>query len=796
MPDALWKSRARDLSKLYVIAITVNMAAAFGQSPPSTTAKTAFSGTASCRSCHQRFYKLWSTSYHGKAMRPFTPEFASAELTSQVEPIVIGNHQYFFKSDESRGWVTEQVGSDVKKHRIHHVMGGKNVFYFLTQLDRGRLQVLPVAYDVKRHKWLDTPASALRHIAPEADELLDWREREFTFNASCYGCHVSQLSTNYDAKTNTYDTTWAEPGINCETCHGNGSEHVRVFAQAALRSESPRDLHLISMSSLTTTLRDQACAACHAKLMFLSNAFKPGERFFDHFDLVTLEDRDYYPDGRDLGENYTYTAWLMNPCAAAGQLECLHCHTSSGRYRFAEMAGKNANGACLPCHAKRVEKIASHSHHTPDGPAGTCTACHMPKTSFARMIRSDHSLRPPMPASTLAFESPNACNLCHKDKDAAWANAHVRSWYGDGYQAPTLKAAALVKAARTGDWRKLPQIGAYLAEAKRDEVFATSLVRLLSSCADDAKWPILLRAARDPSPLVRSSAAIALANCPQPEALDALLNAAADQHRVVRIRAGAALAAWGRYVEDANQRAIMKRAQLEFVTAMRSRPDNPGAFLSLGNYYLNSGEVTQAIEAFESAKRVDPGSAPARINAALAYDMAGDSKRAESCLHEAIKLAPKCAAAHLNLGLLLGAKGNRAEAIGALRNALTYDPRSAVAAYNLAVLVAAEHPAEAVVLCELAVRLEPNVPRYAYTLAFYHRKTGNTDAAIRVLEDLITRHPDFADAHQLLGRVHFERGDKAAALRVYRRAADEQSLREDARAFFAAQASELSQAGD
>ena len=41
-----------------------------------------------------------------------------------------------------------------------------------------------------------------------------------------------------------------------------------------------------------------------------------------------------YPDGRDLGENYTYTSWLMSPCAKSGKLDCNHCHTPSGRMRF------------------------------------------------------------------------------------------------------------------------------------------------------------------------------------------------------------------------------------------------------------------------------------------------------------------------------------------------------------------------------------------------------------------------------------------------------------------------------
>ena len=112
-----------------------------------------------------------------------------------------------------------------------------------------------------------------------------------------------------------------------------------------------------------------------------------------------LESPDFYPDGRDLGENYTFTAWRSSPCAKSGQLDCLHCHTSSGRYRFEDAA--RANQACLPCHEARVQDGVAHSHH-PDGKT-TCIDCHMPKTEFARMVRSDHSMRPPAPAATIAF---------------------------------------------------------------------------------------------------------------------------------------------------------------------------------------------------------------------------------------------------------------------------------------------------------------------------------------------------------------------------------------------------------
>src|SRR5690606_41135206 len=86
--------------------------------------------------------------------------------------------------------------------------------------------------DLKK-EWYNNPESAVRHF-PEGthDEALPWRDRMYTFNTSCYSCHVSQLSTNFDLATDTYQTQWKEPGINCETCHGPSAEHVRVCLEA------------------------------------------------------------------------------------------------------------------------------------------------------------------------------------------------------------------------------------------------------------------------------------------------------------------------------------------------------------------------------------------------------------------------------------------------------------------------------------------------------------------------------------------------------------------------------------
>jgi hypothetical protein len=307
------------------------------------------------------------------------------------------------------------------------VLGGKNVCYFLTPLDRGLLQVLPVAYDMNRKEWFSTSGSAVRHFAGVDDEELDWTDRAYTFNTSCFSCHVSQLATNYEPATDSYRTVWAEPGVSCETCHGPAGEHVKAFEGLA-PGVTPRDWKIVSVKTLSREQRSDLCASCHAKASPLWTAFRPGDRFFDHFDLTTLESPDYHPDGRDLGENYTFTSWRQSPCVKSGRIDCVHCHTSSGRYRFKD----RPNDACLPCHEERVKDAAAHTRHPGDGPGTRCTDCHMPMTEFARMRRSDHSMRPPAPAATRGLGSPNACNVCHANRDAAWAEKTIRAWGRSG----------------------------------------------------------------------------------------------------------------------------------------------------------------------------------------------------------------------------------------------------------------------------------------------------------------------------------------------------------------------------
>ncbi len=746
----------------------------------SKTGTDGYVGSRSCRDCHERFYKLWSTSYHGLAMQPYSAELAQRLGEAVQREVTVTGLRYQAEISSAAGSITALTSGGERKFPIVHALGGKNVFYLLTPLERGKLQVLPLAFDVNKKEWFDATGSMVRHFIEAEDRRIDWKDPLLTFNTSCYSCHVSQLSTNYDLKTDTYRTTWAEPGINCETCHGPAGEHVRLFSEAA-PGERPATPGLISNKTLSHRQQNDTCAPCHAKMTVVKSTFTPGNRYFDHFDLATLESPDFYPDGRDLGENYTFTSWKMSPCARSGTLDCVYCHTSSGRFRFKK---ENPNGACMTCHADKVAKLTEHTHHEPDSSGSLCVSCHMPMTEFARMHRSDHSMLPPAPAATIAFKSPNACNICHSDRNAAWADRHVRAWRKRDYQKPVLYRAGLIAAARKGDWTRLTEMLQYVTSAERDEVFATSLVRLLEACPDERKWPAVRKAAQDLSPLVRGAAAQHLGALLTRENRDVLLQASRDDYRLVRVRAARALSSYPREQLSANDLKSLDTASEELVASYQSRPDDWSSYYNLGSYYLDRNEPARALASFEIAITLRPDVVMPYVNAAIAQARLGHNVEAGQSLRKALAIEPASAAANFNLGLLEAENRSFAEAEKYLRAAVKEDPRMADASYNLGVLLARDRLDEAIVWCRRAVDLRPESLKYAYTLAFYLNQGGRTDEAIHRLRTLVARHPENPDAWALMAAVLEKRGQRREAQAVYRKASNNKLLPERDRLLF------------
>jgi tetratricopeptide (TPR) repeat protein len=217
------------------------------------------------------------------------------------------------------------------------------------------------------------------------------------------------------------------------------------------------------------------------------------------------------------------------------------------------------------------------------------------------------------------------------------------------------------------------------------------------------------------------------------------------------------------------QRQAHTRALAEYVEGQRYASDLPTGAFNLGNLAATQGRKDEAERQYRRALEIDDAFDQARTNLAMVVAEQGRLDEAERLLRQVLARTPSDAGVSFNLGLLVAERGRTDEAERLLRSALEADPRLAAAAFNLAVLVWARNPLEAVVLARRAVTLNPELPRYAWTLGYYQASAGDLRGATETLEALVRAHPEFAEAYDLLAQIYRSLGRPADAEALLRR---------------------------
>jgi hypothetical protein len=88
---------------------------------------------------------------------------------------------------------------------------------------------------------------------------------------------------------------------------------------------------------------------------------------------------------------------------------------------------------CLQCHEKFAGNPEAHTRHRALSEASRCVSCHMPAIVNSLMFAArTHTIDDiPDAGMTMRFgqaESPNACLICHNDRDPEWAEERLRAW--------------------------------------------------------------------------------------------------------------------------------------------------------------------------------------------------------------------------------------------------------------------------------------------------------------------------------------------------------------------------------
>jgi Tfp pilus assembly protein PilF len=131
---------------------------------------------------------------------------------------------------------------------------------------------------------------------------------------------------------------------------------------------------------------------------------------------------------------------------------------------------------------------------------------------------------------------------------------------------------------------------------------------------------------------------------------------------------------------ECEQTGAVTDAIKAYESAVGLDPTSAGAWLNLGTIFFNARQFSKAETHYRRALEADPKYALAHFNIANLYDERGDYESALRHYEEAVSLSPSYADAHYNLALLYQGSGQVMESVRHWKTYLKLDPNSSWAA--------------------------------------------------------------------------------------------------------------------
>ena len=720
---------------------------ALSQPPPT------FMGANACAVCHQREFKQWTGSHHQLAMQPATDATVLGDF-NQVQFTNGGVTSTFFRRGGKFMVRTDGPDGTLRDYEINYTFGLFPLQQYLIAMPGGRLQALGIAWDSRSHehggqRWFFLyPKQSITYR-----DTVHWTGIDQTWNFMCADCHSTNLSKNYDLRTRTFATTYAEINVACEACHGPGSRHVswakrqgdwtKVGAGEGLTVALDERRNVVwtidpatgnprRSGARESTREIQTCARCHSRRGQIHQDYVHGQPVGDDYRVALLDPDLYFPDGQIKGEVYEYGSFIQSRMFRAG-VTCSDCHEPHSLRLRAE-----GNSLCLQCHSNRYDSSQHHFHKA--GSAGAqCVACHMPTRTYMVIdARRDHSIRVPRPDLSLRIGTPNACNQCHTGKSPQWAADSLDKWYRrppPGFQqfGETLSDGA------EGAPGARQMLGALIANHSQPAIARGAAVSLLAAYAPSPTDPAVRAAVADDSSLVRRAVARGLSGSDPRASASTLGNLLNDPVRAVRIEAAEALAGAPPGALPSDLAGAQNRATAEYVAAQELNADRPEAHLNLALLFASEGKADLAERELRRSLSLDPSFSPAAVNLADLDRELGRETEGEAVLRQALQRSPDDASLLYALGLSM---------------------------------VRQKRSTEALTLFGKAASMDPGNSRYAYVYAIALNDAGQAPVAIETLERIVKLHP--YDRASLAAVVTFcqQAGDRAKAL-IYARRLDE-----------------------
>lgn len=721
----------------------------------------AFVGSRKCMECHKKEYDKWLGSHHDHAMDVANEQTVLGDFNN-AEFRIHGVTSRFYRKDEKFFVHTQGLEGRMSEFEVTHTFGWYPLQQYLLPFPGGRLQCLPIAWDVQKKKWY--------HLYPDAPigpkDWLYWTNAAQNWNGMCAECHSTNLKKNYDIQSNGYQTTWSDIDVGCEACHGPGSRHV-VWAELSDMARPQVENYDLPVKTIGLDSRElvELCAPCHSRRAILGDYTHAEPDLLDSMLPSLLSTGLYFSDGQILDEVYVYGSFTQSKMYHR-EVRCSDCHDVHSIKII-----KEGNGLCLQCHRAEEYDTKEHHFHKKKGEDGSpitsadgrvlfavgsgaeCAQCHMPGRLYMGIdYRPDHSFRIPRPDLSIKIGTPNACNRCHRDKTAEWSDEYISKWYGPGRRPHYGK---LMEAGRKGAGDADKKLRRLALDPLYPVIVRATALSLLSSYPGNETSGVYERSLMDDEALIRRTAVenIHLPDINRQVKLIAPL--LYDPVKAVRIEAAVKLAGESAKHLDANQEKIFRTALKEYVEAMEYSGDFASGRYNLGNLSVALNRAEDAIEHYRHAIKIDDLFYPAKVNLAMLYNRLGDKDKAEGLLREVVTAHPELYDIAYSLGLLLAEKKHYHEAVLYVEKAAHGMPEHARVHYNLGVLLdylQRDREAEAALL--KALELEPDQMDYLRAAAEFYLKRKRFPEAKGIAEHMIRKHPSNEAGPKILDFIH------------------------------------------
>lgn len=743
----------RQLQKDYIAAFLILMAGMLSEGCQTKTEKTevalkeaatklSFTGSNSCKSCHEKQHADWQLSDHYRAMDDATDSTVLGDFNNTTF-VADGVTSKFFKRDGK--FIIHTQGDDGLNHdyEVRYVFGYFPLQQYLIAFPGGRMQATRVSWDSRNKKWFHQYAGQKIH----PHDWLHWTGNAQNWNTMCASCHSTDLQKNYHFETDTYTTTWNEVNVGCESCHGAGSKHMD-FIQSDEYKQGIRieNAGLYYGKNINPQIQLNTCAPCHARKSDISKNLMQTSEIMDDLIPQIISNEFYYADGQIREEDYEYGSFAQSKMFHK-EVRCSNCHNPhSGKLKL------EGNDLCMSCHAPSYN-TEQHHFHKINTAGAQCISCHMPvKTYMGNDQRRDHSFRIPRPDQSIVWDTPNTCTGCHQDKTNTWAADAVKKWYGPTrayhFSDDLLPGSALNEKSES-------HLLKLLADTTQPEIARATAVYYLGSLPSPGSANGLLSALSDRKPLVRYHALRALENFSPEWWIQPAVAALSDKVRAVRI---AAADLYHRLPADAipaAARNTYQAANAENKRYLTYQTDFAIGNIMLADYELQEGEHLNAIAHYIRGLKKDSLMNYARFNLSAAYNSVGKNEEALKTLEDAAKIDSKNPRVFYNLALLNYEMKDIQNALTHFQKAVTLGSTEAGLFYNYGLLLQQMNKLrEAERIFLRGHSINPYAANLNYALAFFYLNQKNQEKARRyatLLKEIDGGNPQYQQLFRSVG---------------------------------------------